>query len=110
MAFPDGAPLHRLPPSHPLLAGALPGAADLSAGADLRHFAANQLKGAGPPEEFVHGKGRVIFSSLDLTTGLLNTNTWGILGYAPGYAQSFLKDVILWTAAGAPEPSTQAAR
>jgi hypothetical protein len=47
------------------------------------------------------GKGRVIYSSLDLTSGLLGTNTWSILGYKPAYAQSFVKNVMLWVVDGA---------
>ena len=39
----------------------------------------------------------MIFSRLDLTSGLLGTTTWGILGYDPTYAQSFMKNLILWT-------------
>ena len=42
----------------------------------------------------------MIFSPLDLTSGLLGTNTWGIIGYAPDYAQSLLQNIILWTLDG----------
>ena len=41
------------------------------------------------------GKGRVIYTELDVTTGLLGTNTWGITGYSPAYAQGLLKNLIL---------------
>ena len=40
-------------------------------------------------------KGRVIYSPLDMTTALLVTNSWGILGYSPSYAQSLVKNVVL---------------
>ena len=30
----------------------------------------------------------MIFSELDLTTGLLGTSTWGITGYSPGIRRS----------------------
>jgi len=46
-----------------------------------------------------HGKGVVVFSPLDLTTGMLGANTWGIFGYAPGYAQDFVRNIVLWSAA-----------
>jgi hypothetical protein len=105
MAFPD-TPLKKLPPSHPLFSAAtLSGMADLVSPPGLRRYAANQLgRDAGAPEGLSHGKGHVVFTSLDLTSGLLNTNTWGILGYSSDYAQSFLKNLILWTASGAPQP------
>jgi hypothetical protein len=41
------------------------------------------------------GKGRVLFSEIDVTTGLLGTNTWGITGYSPAYAESLLKNTVL---------------
>jgi hypothetical protein len=41
--------------------------------------------------------GMVIVSDLDLTTGLLGTNTFGIFGYTPSYCEAFFKDVALWT-------------
>jgi len=41
-----------------------------------------------------HGKGVVIFSPLDLTTGLLGANTYGILGYQPAFAQDFVRNVV----------------
>ena len=48
-------------------------------------------------------EGAVIISELDLTSGLLGTNAWSILGYKPAYAQSFVKNVLLWTSDGAVE-------
>jgi hypothetical protein len=41
--------------------------------------------------------GYIVFSPLDLTTGLLATNTWGILGYAPPSCETFLRNLFLWT-------------
>jgi hypothetical protein len=68
----------------------------------LRPYAEQKLgKTAGRMETLSFGKGRVIYSSLDLSTALLGTNTWGIPGYRASYAQSFLKNVVLWTADGA---------
>jgi hypothetical protein len=54
------------------------------------------------------GKGRVIFTSLDVTCGLLGTRTWGIAGFEPEYAQSFLKNLLFWTLDGRPEPPAPA--
>src|SRR5439155_4465867 len=45
-------------------------------------------------------KGAILISDLDITSGLLGTNTLGILGYDPAYAQLFIKNAILWTVNG----------
>jgi hypothetical protein len=47
------------------------------------------------------GRGAVICASLDMTSGLLGTNTWGIAGYRPQYAQNLLKNIVLWAVDGA---------
>lgn len=95
-AFPD-VRTEVMSPSHPLLSASRDGMEDLSR-PHLRQFATDALgTRGGYPEEIAAGKGHVIFSSLDITTGLLGTNTWGILGYDPNYAQSLLKNIILWT-------------
>ena len=41
------------------------------------------------------GKGRIIYSPIDLTSGLLGTNTLGILGYKSPTACSLVKNVII---------------
>ncbi|HEX2971065.1 MAG TPA: hypothetical protein VHP11_01960 [Tepidisphaeraceae bacterium] len=60
-------------------------------------------RSAGTLRTLSFGKGRVVFSQLDITTGLLGTNTWGVVGYQSGYAQSLLKNLILWTVDGCPD-------
>jgi hypothetical protein len=45
------------------------------------------------------GAGLVLVTRLDLTMGLLGTNTFGVNGFDPGYSQDFVKNVILWTVA-----------
>jgi hypothetical protein len=105
-------PSHVMSPSHPLLTGGAGrnGMDDL-AKPILRQYATDKLgKNAGLPEEIAVGKGHVIFTSLDLTSGLLGTNTWGILGYEPGYAQSLVKNTILWTLDGQHEETPIANR
>ena len=44
-----------------------------------------------------------MFSRLDVTTGLLGTESWGIVGYDPAYAQALVKNAILWADARARE-------
>jgi len=86
---------------HPLIAGSGEGMENLSK-PQLRAFTEQKLgKAAGRIEMYRLGKGRVIYSSIDVTSGLLGTNTWSILGQKPGYAQSFVKNVLLWVADGA---------
>jgi hypothetical protein len=104
-------PSHVMPPTHPMLNATASGMEDL-AHPVLRPYVIETLghaAGLGLPEESAAGNGRVIFTSMDLTTGLLGTTTWGILGYDPNYAQSMLKNVILWSLDGHPEPSPVAA-
>jgi hypothetical protein len=103
-------PSHVMSPLHPLLKGAGNGMDDLSK-PKLRQFTIDQLgTHAGLPEEISAGKGHVIYTSLDLTSGLLGTNTWGIMGYDPKYAQSLVKNVILWTIDGEHEETPLANR
>jgi hypothetical protein len=99
-AFPNGF-LRLLPSDHPLLNSGNPGMEDLSH-PRLRPFALEKLGSPANeyPSSFTAGRGHVIFTPLDMTCGLLGTNTWGILGYEPGYSQSFIKNLLLWTVDG----------
>jgi hypothetical protein len=104
-------PSRVMSPLHPVLSGAAGnGMEDLSK-PRLRQFAIDQLgPRAGLPEEISAGKGHVIYTSLDLSSGLLGTNTWGILGYEPQYAHSLMKNVILWAIDGAHDDTPLANR
>ena len=105
-AFPD-ASLKKLPATHPLFIAAFPGMDTLADMPALRSYTQTHLgKDVGAIEAFPHGKGRVIYTSLDITSGLLGTHTWGIFGFNPAYAQSLLKNTLLWIAAGAPEKAS----
>jgi hypothetical protein len=90
----------------PLLAASENGMENLSK-PRLRQFVMDTLgANAGLLEQLSIGKGHVIVSPLDITSGLLGTGTWGIIGYEPRYAQSLVKNVILWALDGAPnQPS-----
>ncbi len=65
----------------------------------IRQYAAEKLGSADGElvKSLSFGKGRVIYSPLDVTTGLLGTNGWGIFGYTPGYALALMKNVVLGT-------------
>ncbi len=100
-AFPE-ATLAPLPPGHPALVPSRPGADDLRQLMPTRPYV---MEATGtnkvPVEGFRFGRGWVIYSPLDLTTGLLGTNTFGVLGYEPAYAAAFVKNVVLWADARA---------
>jgi hypothetical protein len=87
---------------HPLLHASVHGMSDLSE-STLRPYA--RQAGRIPDDSlqwFTSGKGRVIFSPLDLTAGILGTPTWGIRGYEPADARALVKNLTLWAAGGAP--------
>jgi hypothetical protein len=101
-AFPAGFP-NVLPPSHPVLNAGAPGMDDLSH-PRLRPFAIERLGHSGIfPYYLAAGKGHVIATNLDLTCGLLNADTWGIVGYDPPYAQALVKNVLFWALDGQPD-------
>ncbi|MFI4999665.1 MAG: DUF4159 domain-containing protein [Reyranellales bacterium] len=88
--------------THPIIAGAGDGMDNLTK-PQLRPYAERKLgRGVARVEMLTSGSGRVIFSPVDTTFGLLGTNSWGVLGYKPAYAQGLLKNVILWAIDGAP--------
>jgi hypothetical protein len=95
-AFPEKK-LAPLPPADPLLTSGAEGMADLSQ-PRLRPYAADLL-GKQPVtlEAFDAGTGRVIVTKLDVTHGLLGTNTLPILGFAPRYAESLMQNLIFWS-------------
>ena len=95
-AFPKRAPAP-VADKHPLLAAGAAGMEDLSK-RRIRETVIRRLGRTGGALQIVSsGKGHVIYSPLDLTSGLLGTDTAGILGYEPAYAQSLVKNVIFWT-------------
>ena len=100
-AFP-GVPLTPLPSDHPLLVPARPFAADLRGKLPLRPYAIDRLNTTTVPLQGLRfGRGWVVFSRLDLTTGLLGTDSWGILGYRPAYAAAVVENAVLWADARA---------
>lgn len=44
----------------------------------------------------IGGKVRILFSQWDISSGLLGTNTWGIVGYAPDTAEQLATNMLLW--------------
>ncbi len=87
-----------LPGDHPILAGLGPCMTPLPK-PRLRSFAIEQFGLGHPPgvQSLTLGAGTVLVSDLDLTTALLHSSTYGILGYTPDYADALYKNAILWT-------------
>lgn len=94
-AFPDAAE-QPLPADHPLFKDLKPGQANDSP-MRLRPYAVERLGRLAPQVRVLTvGKGTVVFSAMDLTSGLLGTNTWGIAGYDSASAQLFVRNLIAW--------------
>ncbi len=47
------------------------------------------------------GRGHVVILPLDMTSGLLGTDAWGIAGYQSDYALELMKNIVLWAWDGA---------
>ena len=83
----------------PIFTGRMAAAADLTT-IQLRPYTQEQIGRTGLRFKSARmGKGRIVFSSLDLSSGLLGSNTWGILGYTPEYSQALVKNIVLATIA-----------
>jgi hypothetical protein len=50
-----------------------------------------------PAQMLTAGKGAVVICPVDITTGLLGTNTWPVNGYDPDSAYDIAKNVLLFT-------------
>jgi hypothetical protein len=101
-AFPGIVP-QTLSPLHPMLAGGLPGTEDLSHYNQTRFRRAAVARGLGHGsalEILAAGKGHVIFTPLDITSGLLSTATGGILGFDSNYCETLVKNIIFWSVDG----------
>jgi hypothetical protein len=62
----------------------------------LRLYTTQQLGSNGTRLKTMKlGKGRVIFTPLDYTSGLMGTNTWGILGYTPEYSEQLATNAVV---------------
>jgi len=95
-----GSSARTVSPTHPLILGQANGMEDLSR-PKLRPFAIESVGiEGGLPEELAAGRGHLLMTRLDITTGLLGTQTWGIRGYDPDYAQRLVKNILLWTLDG----------
>jgi hypothetical protein len=93
-AFPD-ALAGELPADHPINVGTAPGMSPLDL--RLRPFAADL---AGTKRVRIRwlavGRGTVLYSPVDVTTGLLGTNTWAVNGFEPQAAYGLVRNALLY--------------
>jgi hypothetical protein len=92
----SGRKLEPLPVNHPLLRLGNPGTQDVTRPLVRAQVVARYGRGAGVLRALSYGKGHVLYTPLDITSGLLGTQTLGILGYEPDYAQELVKNVVYW--------------
>jgi len=95
--YPSGS-LDVIAPTEPLYKSATPATTEIS----FRNFSIlNGRKGHLPQIRGIKdAKGRyvILFSELDITSGLLNTNTWGIDGYTPESAEALANCILHFAA------------
>jgi hypothetical protein len=96
-AFPKGV-RKNVPPTDPLFQTA-DGSAPFKL--RLRPWDVDKLKMSAPPplEYIAVNEGVVIISHVDITTGLLGTNTLTVVGYDPSIAQAVVWNMLGWTQA-----------
>ena len=58
----------------------------------------------GRIDDIAFGEGHVIFTGLDLTTGLLGTCQRDNVGFKPETSEAFLRNLVLWSARRVPAP------
>jgi hypothetical protein len=64
----------------------------------LRPYAEQKLgKGAGKLSRFNWAKAGSSSAASIFPAGLVGTNSWGIIGYEPGYAMKLVKNLIIWS-------------
>jgi hypothetical protein len=89
---------------HSFLLEALPGMLKL-APLQTRSFTGEALGENVPQLQTMRvGAGMVIFSDLDVTSGLLGTATWGIIGYQPQTSNGLMRNAVLWSLRPPPRP------
>jgi hypothetical protein len=62
----------------------------------LRTFAQATMKPAEAVEVIEVGRGLLVQSPGDITSGFLGTNTWGITGLEPAYSRRLMKNLLIW--------------
>ncbi len=87
----------KLPDTHPIIAGTIPNGQPVGE-AEFRKFARFQHTRTLDLEAIiVNGKMKMLLSPYDITSGLLGTQTWGIVGYTPETAETLVQNILLWS-------------
>jgi hypothetical protein len=81
----------------PFMAPTLAGMLDVR-GPRIREFARLRTSDQTRIDILESGRGCILFSSADITSGLLGTTTWGISGYEPAYATKLMSNLVIWSA------------
>jgi hypothetical protein len=100
-AFPNAA-LAPMAENHPLLSASGDGMTRLTL--EPRDYAKKEIAPDDRAVLILHsGQGAVIVSPLDITSGLLGNNFWGISGFTPAASLAFAQNFVLWVWDGARE-------
>ena len=96
-----GSKLEDIPAHSPLITGTIPGGVNASK-VTYRQYGADANHPRTTPQLFgirLNHRWAVVFSSKDITSGLLGTNTWAIRGYSPRSAQSLACNILMYAIA-----------
>jgi len=108
--YPDSPPAP-IPANHPLLQGNFPDG-EAVGDPEFRKYAKLKIGGGRSvalDAVVVGGRTRIIYSPYDISSGLLGTQTWGIIGYAPDTAESLARNILLWSTNQGAAPAAAAA-
>jgi hypothetical protein len=90
-----------VPDTSPLLTASSNGMLDVSH-PDVRQFVRSYTDITDArPLMLAAGDGHIIILPVDMTSGLLGADAWGIAGYQSEYALKLMKNLVLWTWNGA---------
>ena len=91
--------------------GTIPGSVNTANVAFRRFFRLKVGNANAPQLQGVSVKDRytIIFSGEDITSGLLGTNTWGILGYTPESSMALARNILLYALSPNPPAATATA-
>ncbi len=102
---PDSA-IDILPADHAMFDGSVAGSIQLGKEqTEFRKATPLSRRATGRAEVWgwkIHGRYAILFSPLDITSGLLGTDTWGISGYTPACAQLLARDMVLYASSTQP--------
>lgn len=93
--FPDSRPMALSPEQGILRSAGAIGMKDLAEPQLRPGEAVNQIR--NPLQIVMAGKGRIVFSRLDISTGLSGASTADLAGFTPRYCQDLIQNLIVWS-------------